>query len=149
MIIGTSWALYGLLRKKIDISPAAGLLYESGLITFITLPYLFYLYINMNGFFIIHNNTTTILLLLTGVITVFPLFLFNLGMKKIPLGLAGVLFYIAPTFHFITSIFILEENIKIEKIISFIFIWIAVSIFIVDILRDKKKTSVNNTQLLN
>jgi len=75
------------------------------------------------------------MLILTGVVTIFPLFFFNLGLKYIPLGLAGVLFYIAPSFHFITSFFFLGEYMEFEKIIAFIIIWIAVGIFIYDVIK--------------
>ena len=83
--------------------------------------------------------------MLTGVVTLFPLLLFNLGIKHITLGYAGVLFYLAPTFHFITSILILKEEIQLVKLISFIMIWIGVAIFIVDALRNEK-INENNTQ---
>ena len=43
LLIGTTWGIYGLLRKQIKVSPATGLLYESGLITIFALPYLIYL----------------------------------------------------------------------------------------------------------
>ena len=43
ILIGTTWGVYGLLRKQIQVSPALGLLYESGLITLFALPYLIYL----------------------------------------------------------------------------------------------------------
>ena len=85
------------------------------------------------------------MLVLTGAVTIFPLFFFNLGVKFIPLGYAGVLFYLAPTFHFITSIFILNENLVIYKFISFIIIWIAIIIFIIDVII-KEKTIGNNIQ---
>ena len=137
ILIGTTWAIYGLLRKQINISPATGLLYESGLISLFALPYLLYLnYIN-SGYFNFELDFTSLMLILTGVVTIFPLFFFNLGLKHIPLGLAGVLFYIAPSFHFITSIYILEENISFEKLIAFIIIWFGVGIFINDAIKNK------------
>ena len=40
VLIGTTWAVYGLLRKQIKVSAATGLLYESGFITLFALPYL-------------------------------------------------------------------------------------------------------------
>ncbi len=132
VLIGTTWAIYGLLRKQIKVSPAAGLLYESGLITIFALPYLIYLsFINV-GYISMSFNFTSVMLILTGAVTIFPLFFFNLGLKYIPLGLAGVLFYIAPSFHFITSIFVLNENIEIEKVLAFLIIWIGVGVFIYD-----------------
>ena len=80
----------------------------------------------------------------TGAVTIFPLFFFNLGLKFIQLGLAGVLFYLAPTFHFITSVFILNEEILQIKLISFIIIWIGIIIYIYD--SYKKEIILNNTQ---
>jgi len=137
VLIGTTWAVYGLLRKQINISPATGLLYESGFITIFALPYLIHLsFLNM-GYIRLTFSFTTIMLILTGAVTIFPLFFFNLGLKHIPLGLAGVLFYIAPSFHFITSLFVLRENIEFEKIIAFIIIWIGVGIFIYDVIKKK------------
>ena len=49
-----------------------------------------------------------------------------------------VLFYIAPSFHFITSVFILGEYMEVQKFIAFIIIWIAVSIFIYDAVKNSK-----------
>ena len=76
------------------------------------------------------------MLFLTGIVTIIPLFFFNLGLRYTTLGLAGVLFYIAPSFHFITSVFILDEYLQIEKIIAFIIIWVGISIFIYDAIRN-------------
>lgn len=135
ILIGTTWGIYGLLRKQIDVSPAIGLLYESAFITIFALPYLIFLSVTNSGYFNFSNNFTPTMLILTGVVTVFPLFFFNLGLKHIPLGLSGVLFYIAPSFHFITSIYILEEYISFEKLSAFIIIWCGVVIFIYDAVR--------------
>ena len=137
ILIGTSWAIYGLLRKQINVSPATGLLYESGFISIFALPYLIYLNFLNSGHFNFEVNFTSVMLILTGIVTIFPLFFFNLGLKHIPLGLAGVLFYIAPSFHFITSIYVLEENLSFEKLIVFIMIWFGVGIFIYDVIKNK------------
>ena len=149
IIISISWGLYGLLRKQINISPEIGLLYESGFISLIGVPYLIFLNFQNVGYFLNDSTLTNILLILTGVVTIIPLFFFNVGVKFIPLGFAGVIFYIAPSFHFITSIFILNETMNYSKLISFVIIWIAVFIYIVDILKTKKISNVNNTRLLN
>ena len=137
ILIGTTWAIYGLLRKQINVSPSIGLLYESFIITLISLPYLIYIYkIGESSFFTV-NIKTTIFLTLTGLVTIFPLFFFNLGLKYIQLGLAGVLFYLAPSFHFLTSVFILGEDIFFAKLISFIIIWIGIVLYIFDTVRNQ------------
>ena len=143
LLIGTTWGIYGLLRKQINVSPEIGLLYESGFITLIAAPYLIYLNYHDLGFFLDDSFRTSTLLILTGAVTTFPLFFFNLGVKSIPLSFAGVIFYLTPTLHFFTSIFILNEPIATPKLISFIMIWIAVTIFIYDIFKGKKINESN------
>jgi len=146
ILIGTSWGIYGLLRKQIDVSPEIGLLYESFIITLFSFPYLIYLFYEGSGYFLHYDSYTSVFLILTGVVTIFPLFFFNLGLKFIPLGYVGVIFYLTPTFHFITSVFILKETLVFEKLISFLIIWIAIGIFIMDVLRNEKIFIESNTQ---
>ena len=138
LLIGTTWGVYGLLRKQIEVSPATGLLYESGLITLIALPYLIYLNHLEIGYFSFNLSYISVMLFLTGIVTIIPLFFFNLGLRYTTLSVAGVLFYIAPSFHFITSVFILGENLVNEKFIAFIIIWVGVSIFIYDVVRNSR-----------
>ena len=73
ILIGTTWAIYGLLRKQIKVLPAIGLLYESAFITVFALPYLLYLNYTNSGFFNINISFSTIMLILTGMVTIFPL----------------------------------------------------------------------------
>ncbi len=144
ILIGSTWAVYGLLRKHIMVEPSIGLLYETFIISIISIPYLLFMFINGESNFISINLKTTIFLVLTGGVTIFPLFFFNLGLKYIQLGLAGVLFYLAPSFHFITSMFILNEKILYVKMISFIVIWIGIIFYIYDTLKDR--SNENSTQ---
>ena len=137
ILIGSTWAVYGLLRKHIMVSPSIGLLYETFIISIFSIPYLLFIFINGESNFISIDLKTTIFLILTGGVTIFPLFFFNLGLKHIQLGLAGVLFYLAPSFHFITSFFILNEELLYGKMISFILIWIGIVIYIYDSLKNK------------
>ena len=149
ILIGTTWGVYGLLRKQVKVSSEIGLLYESGFISLFAAPYLIFLGFNGSGHFINDTLMISLFLLLTGVVTIFPLFFFNMGVKYIPLGFAGVIFFLAPSLHFFTSIIILNEIITIQKLISFIIIWIAVCIFIIDVVKNEKKSSGSNTQSLN
>ena len=149
LLIGFTWGVYGLLRKQVEVSSEIGLLYESGFICLFAAPYLIYLWLTGSGYFFNDTPIISVFLLLTGAVTVFPLFFFNVGLKFIPLGFAGVIFFLAPSLHFFTSSVILNEIIETPKIIAFIIIWLAVCIFIFDILKSIEKTNENNTQLLN
>lgn len=144
--IGLSWGSYGLIRKRINLDPEIGLLFETGVITIISLPYILILLIFENGHFIYSGNIDTFLLLLTGLFTIMPLFFFNIGVKYLPLGVTGVVFFLTPTFHLLTSVIILKENITIIKLISFAIIWLAIVIFIIAKYNEEKRIIENNTQ---
>ena len=135
IFIGLTWSVYGLIRKKLPVNAEIGLLFESGIISLIAFPYLFLKFVNGEGVFIYSNSYDSFILIITGLFTILPLFFFNIGVKFLPLGLTGVIFFLVPTFHFITSILILNEEITNIKLITFSIIWIAVIIFV----RDKFK----------
>ena len=61
---------------------------------FFAFPYLIYLFYQGSGYFLNYDSFTSVFLILTGAVTIFPLFFFNLGIKFIPLGYVGVFFFI-------------------------------------------------------
>ena len=89
----------------------------------------------INGFndFSISNPSLSLLLLLAGPMTVIPLFLYVRGVELCGLGPTGMIFYITPTFQFILGYFYYNELFSINKLVSFIIIWIAVIIYLKDL----------------
>ena len=65
-----------------------------------------------------------------GLMTLIPLFWYTKGFKLIGIGPASMIFFLTPTAQFFLSIFYLDQTLEIEKLISFIFIWIAVIIYL-------------------
>ena len=133
LIVAISWALYNLVRKKINVDTDIGLLIESIFI----LPFAiiaFYL-ISINGFndFKLSNPPMMLFIFLAGPMTVIPLFLYVRGVELCGLGATGMIFYITPTLQFLLGFFYYDEIFTIDKLVSFIFIWIAVIIYLKDL----------------
>ena len=133
LIVGFSWGFYNLIRKKINVDTDVGLLIESLFI----LPFAvfaFYL-VYKNGFndFSLNNPALSLIILLAGPMTVIPLFLYVRGVELSGLGPAGMIFYITPTLQFLLGYFYYNEVFSIIKLVSFIFIWIAVIIYLKDL----------------
>ena len=135
--LATTWSIYGLIRKKIDVSSEIGLLFETSFLAPFFFTYIIFLKINGIDHFKIDDNYSHFFLIGAGIVTLVPLFFFNLGVKKIPLGIAGLIFYLVPTLQFLTSITYLNEEISYIKLISFIIIWISIIIFIYDSFKKK------------
>ena len=68
-----------------------------------------------------------------GPMTVIPLFLYVRGVELCGLGPEGMIFYITPTFQFLLGYFYYNEPFSTAKLVSFIFIWIAVIIYLKDL----------------
>ena len=133
LVVAFSWGFYNLLRKKINVDTDIGLLIESLFI----LPFAiaaFYL-ISVNGFndFKIEDPPMMILIFLAGPMTVIPLFLYVKGVKLCGLGPTGMIFYITPTLQFLLGFFYYDEVFSLNKLVSFIFIWIAVIVYLRDL----------------
>ena len=133
LIVALSWALYNLVRKKIDVDTEIGLLIES-LFIFPFALVTFYL-ITKNGLndFSLSNIPLSLFIILAGPMTVIPLFLYVRGVELIGLGPTGMIFYITPTLQFILGYFYYNEEFSLLKFVSFIIIWIAVIIYLKDL----------------
>ena len=75
----------------------------------------------------------SLFLILAGPMTVIPLFLYVRGVELIGLGPTGMIFYITPTLQFLLGYFYYDEAFSLTKLVSFIFIWIAVIIYLKDL----------------
>ena len=133
LIVALSWGFYNLIRKKINIDTDIGLLIESLYI----LPFAliaFYL-IASNGYndFKLSNPPMMLFIFLAGPMTVIPLFLYVRGVELCGLGPTGMIFYITPTLQFLLGYFYYDEAFSLTKLVSFIFIWIAVIIYLKDL----------------
>ncbi len=133
LIVAFSWGFYNLVRKKINVDTDVGLLIESLFI----LPFAliaFYLIAN-KGYndFQLSNPLMMVFIFLAGPMTVIPLFLYVRGVELCGLGPAGMIFYITPTFQFLLGYFYYNEPFSFIKLVSFIFIWIAVIIYLNDL----------------
>ena len=127
------WSIYNLLRKKINVNTDIGLFIESLFIFPIAIIIFYFIFQNNMNDFSLSNPSLMPLLFLAGPMTVIPLFLYVKGVELSGLGPSGMIFFIAPTGQFLLGFFYYNEAFSIHKFISFIIIWIAVSIYLKDL----------------
>ena len=133
LIVALSWGFYNLLRKKINIDTDIGLFIESLFILPFALIAFYLIFQEGTNDFSYSNPSLMFILLLAGPMSVIPLFLYVRGVELCGLGPTGMIFYITPTFQFILGFFYYNETFSIEKLVSFILIWIAVFIYLKDL----------------
>lgn len=137
LTVAITWSIYNLLRKKINVQTDIGVFVETLFIVPIALI-LFY-FISQRGLndFSFSNPNIMFWLFLAGPMTVIPLYLYLRGVELAGLGASGMVFFIAPTGQFLLGIFYFNEIFNVHKLIGFIFIWIAVIIYLKDLNQNK------------
>ena len=133
IIVAITWALYNLIRKKINVDTDVGLLVESLFILPFALIAFYFLVKNGTNDFNISNISLSLLILLAGPMTVIPLFLYVKGVELSGLGPSGMIFFVTPTLQFLLGFYFYNEQFSSTKLLSFVCIWIAVVIYLRDL----------------
>ena len=128
--VAVTFSLYGLIRKKVKVSSDIGLLIETLLISPIALIVFIYLMKNNTNIFSINEPVLSFYLFWAGLMTLIPLFWYTKGFNLIGIGPASMIFFLTPTAQFFLGLFYFNEPLILDKLISFIFIWIAVTIYL-------------------
>ncbi|GGI42771.1 EamA family transporter RarD [Mammaliicoccus stepanovicii] len=127
ILLASSFALYGLIKKVVDIDAFSSITIEC----IVTLPaaLIYIYYLSETDSVTFGMNASSGWLLLSGVVTAVPLILFSAGARRIPLSLTGFIQYIGPTIMFILGVFLLNEHFDIQQLITFLFIWAGIIIY--------------------
>ncbi|MFT4928291.1 MAG: chloramphenicol-sensitive protein RarD [Phenylobacterium sp.] len=135
--LATSFAFYGLFRKKMPVDSVTGLLMESAVMMPIALGYWLLFADSSAANMTINSWSLNLLLIGTGLVTTLPLLCFTAATKRLKLSTLGFLQYIGPSFMFVQAVFIYNEPIDSGRWITFAFIWTALLIFSWDSIRGK------------
>ena len=128
--VAVTFSLYGLIRKKIKVSSDIGLLIETLLIAPIAIGFFIFLVKNNLNIFSLNEPILSFYLFWAGLMTLIPLFWYTKGFEFIGIGPASMIFFLTPTAQFFLGLYYYNEPLIVDKLISFIFIWIAVIIYL-------------------
>ena len=128
MILAVSFGLYGVVKKKLLISPFTSIAFEAWLLTPLALLYTTMVDNTVWSYFST-DWYTSMLLIACGLTTSVPLVLFSYGAQLLPLNLLGFLQYVSPTIALLLAIFYFGESFGTPQMIAFGCIWIALVLF--------------------
>ena len=130
IIVAVTFSLYGLIRKKVKVSSDTGLLIETLLISPIAICLFVFLISNNANIFSLERPFLSFYLFWAGLMTLIPLFWYTKGFSLIGIGPASMIFFLTPTAQFFLGLYLFDEPLMLDELISFIFIWIAVIIYL-------------------
>jgi chloramphenicol-sensitive protein RarD len=141
VLLGSLFAVYGIIRKKVVIGGMPGLFVETLILFPLGIVYLGWLVSSGSAAFAAAEPGMTVMLMLSGPFTVVPLLFFALAARRLNLSTVGMLQFIAPTLQFLVGVFN-GEPLTMPHIICFAFIWMAVGLFSLDAWRANKRAAV-------
>ncbi|AKE39494.1 RarD protein [Corynebacterium camporealensis] len=139
LALAFSFGIYGLLKKQTNVSSTASVAAETIVMLPIALGYIGYLTIQGESTFGNEGATHTVLMICSGLVTALPLLCFAKGAKLIPLATVGMLQYTTPILQVLWAVYVTQEHMPAERWIGFGIIWVAVIIYLADLLRQHRK----------
>jgi chloramphenicol-sensitive protein RarD len=143
LFLGTSFTIYGVIRKKVVIGGMPGLFVETIVLLPFAVIYLLTLIQQGEAAFGANDLALSAILILAGPITVVPLLFFALAARRLNLSTVGMMQFIAPTIQFCIGVYY-GEQLTSAHIVCFSCIWAAVALFSWDALRSNRRPAPAN-----
>lgn len=147
LMVGASFALYGLIRKTVSIDALPGLAIETILLAPFAAGYLLWSEASGTGVLGHSSGVVAALLLASGVVTSVPLVLFSFGARQVPYSTIGVLQFIAPSLQLVCGLVVFEESLAAGRAAGFVLIWAGLLIYMANALWQARSARVQRPVL--
>lgn len=131
LVLASSFGVYGLLRKQVGVDSLPGLLIETAMM----LPFAIIYWIWFAGpvsNLLTNSFNINFLLLFLGIMTTVPLLCFTAAARRIQYSTLGFFQYIGPSLMFLLAVFMYQEPLSIERLMTFAFVWAGLLLFSFD-----------------
>lgn len=132
LVLASTFAIYGLLRKRLPVNAFIGLFIESLIMLPIALAYWLFFVESSTSNMALNTNSLNFTLIMAGIVTTAPLLFFTAAAKRLTLSTLGFFQYLGPSIMFLLATFYYQETMKSAELITFIFIWAALALYSLD-----------------
>lgn len=140
LTLAFSFAIYGLVKKKLNLGGLESLAAETAVQFLPALGYLVWIGTQGTLTFGSEGAGHAALLAATGIVTAVPLVCFGAAAIRVPLSTLGLLQYLAPTFQFLLGILYFHEAMPPERWAGFSLVWLALTLLTWDALRTARRS---------
>ncbi|WP_105253826.1 EamA family transporter RarD [Pseudoalteromonas sp. T1lg75] len=127
-----SFAIYGLIRKKMPVESLPGLLLEALILLPAAIGYWYLMTPTPSSNMTSNDWHLNLLLISAGVVTTLPLLCFTAAAKRLQYTTIGFFQYIGPSLMFMLAVLFYGEVFDMERVVTFACIWVALAIFSYD-----------------
>nr|WP_308293231.1 EamA family transporter RarD [Streptomyces sp. YS415] len=141
LVLAFSFATYGLVKKKVNLSGLESLAAETAIQFLPALAFLVWLSADGGSTFTSEGPGHAALLATTGLVTALPLVCFGAAAIRVPLSTLGLLQYLAPVFQFLLGILYFREAMPAERWAGFALVWLALTLLTADAWRSARRSA--------
>lgn len=130
-----TWALYGLLKKKIAVNSQVSVFLESLAMAPLSLVFIAFSEYTGTGAAAVLHGWSWLLLPATGIITATPMIFFTAGLQGTPITVSGILMYLAPSISLCIGL-LTGESLTPPLLITFVFAWVGIIFYLTGMIRN-------------
>ena len=145
LALAITFGLYGLTKKQVGsrVTAVSGLSIETASLLLPALGYLLWLVTTGRSTFgadvgVGGSWGHALLLASSGAVTALPLVLFAAASRRLPLGTVAMTQFITPVMQFIAGVVVLGERMSPARWVGFGFVWAALVVLSIDIMRSAR-----------
>jgi len=141
--LAISFGLYGVLKKTVAVETEIALFTETVTVAPFALAWLIFLQKEGLSSFP-YDSMTNLMLAGAGIMTSIPLLMFAYGASRVPLTTVGFVQFVTPTLSFAIGLLIFKEDINMNRVFTFMFIWAALILYTTDLVFSGRKSPRKN-----
>ena len=141
LALAFSFGFYGLVKRRVgpSVDAIGGMTVETAVLTPAAIIALVIIGQTSGLAMGNHGAGQTVLMLSLGVATATPLILFAAAARRLPLVYLGLVQYLAPILMLLVGVFLLHEQMPIERWIGFGIVWVALALLTFDMVRHESR----------
>lgn len=132
LVLATSFSVYGGIRKRLPVDSITGLWLETLILLPIVLIYMLFFANSMAADMSQNSWSLNLLLIAAGIVTTVPLLCFTAAAQRIRYSTLGFFQYIGPSLMFVVAVWLYNEPLATDKLVTFGIIWAALALYSID-----------------
>lgn len=139
--LAVSFGTYGLVRKRVPVGALPGLTIESLILLLPALGVVAWYSVSPAGTSFGHDLGLSLAIIAGGAFTALPLWMFAVAARRMDYSTLGFIQFLAPTIVFVLGLTVFGKPLHPAEIAAFGFIWLAIAVFVWDLLARKREVS--------